>query len=65
MKMEGAVAEVMEIINGVREEPHNLFAMIRDNVQETGRHLDFQEPDIASFVVATYCCIQRYTCRIY
>lgn len=40
MKMEITVPEVMEIINGIREEPQGLFAMIRDNVQETvGQYL--------------------------
>lgn len=40
MEMEITVPEVMEIINGIREEPQGLFAMIRDNVQETvGQYL--------------------------
>ena len=38
MKMEITVPEVMEIINGIREEQQNLFAMIRENVQETVGH---------------------------
>ena len=41
MKMEITVPEVMEIINGIREEQQNLFAMIRENVQETVGALPF------------------------
>jgi putative transposase len=40
MKMEITVPEVMEIINGIHEEQKNLFAMIRENIQETvGQYL--------------------------
>ena len=38
MKMEITVPEVMEIINGIHKKEQNLFAMIRENVQETVGH---------------------------
>ena len=40
MKMEITVTEAFDIINEIRHEPENLFAMIRENVQETvGQYL--------------------------
>jgi len=40
MKMEMTVTEVRELINEIRQEPGNLFDMIRSNVQETvGQYL--------------------------
>jgi putative transposase len=38
MKMEITVPEVMELINGIRKEPENLFEMIRSNVREGVSH---------------------------
>ncbi|MFC1868846.1 transposase [Thermodesulfobacteriota bacterium] len=40
MKMEISVAEVVDLINEIRDQPQNLFEMIRTKVQETvGEHL--------------------------
>ena len=40
MKMETSVAEVRELINEIRQQPGNLFDMIRVDVQETvGQYL--------------------------
>ena len=40
MKMEITVPEVIDLINEIRQEPENLFEMIRSNVQETvGQYL--------------------------
>ena len=34
MKIEVTVAEVMELINEIRQEPENLFEMLRTDVKE-------------------------------
>ena len=38
MKMEITVAEVFDLINGIKKQPNNLFEIIRANVQETVGH---------------------------
>jgi putative transposase len=52
MKMEISVAEVMELINEIRQEPDNLFEMIRANVkQSVGHYLsELMETELTGFL---------------
>jgi putative transposase len=52
MKMEISVAEVMELINEIRQEPDNLFEMIRANVKENvGQYLsELMETELSGFL---------------
>ena len=52
MKMEISVPEVMELINGIRQEPETLFEMIRVNVKESvGQYLSgLMETELTGFL---------------
>lgn len=52
MKMEISVAEVMELINEIRQEPGSLFGMIRANVKESvGQYLsELMETELTGFL---------------
>ena len=52
MKMEISVAEVMELINEIRQEPDSLFGMIRANVKESvGQYLsELMETELTGFL---------------
>ena len=52
MKMEIRVAEVMELINEIRQEPDNLFEMIRANVKESVGHYlsELMETELTGFL---------------
>jgi len=52
MKMEVTVAEVHELINEIRDQPENLFAMIRANVQErVGQYLsELMDAELTHFL---------------
>jgi putative transposase len=52
MKMEITVPEVIDLINEIRQEPENLFEMIRSNVQETvGQYLSsLMDAEITHFL---------------
>jgi putative transposase len=52
MKMEITVPEVIDLINEIRQEPENLFEMIRSNVQETvGKYLSsLMDAEITHFL---------------
>jgi putative transposase len=52
MKMDISVAEVMELINEIRQEPDNLFEMIRANVKENvGQYLsELMETELSGFL---------------
>lgn len=52
MKMEISVAEVMELINEIRQEPDSLFQMIRANVKESvGQYLsELMETELTGFL---------------
>ena len=52
MKMEISVAEVMELINEIRQEPDNLFEMIRANVKDSVGHYlsELMETELTGFL---------------
>lgn len=52
MKMEISVPEVMELINEIRQEPDNLFKMIRANVKESVGHYlsELMETELTGFL---------------
>jgi len=52
MKMDISVAEVMELINEIRQEPDSLFGMIRANVKESvGQYLsELMETELTGFL---------------
>ena len=52
MKMDISVAEVMELINEIRQEPDNLFQMIRANVKESVGHYltELLETELTGFL---------------
>ncbi len=52
MKMEITVAEAMQLINGIRQQPEGLFEMIRSTVQENvGQYLsELMETELTGFL---------------
>ena len=52
MKMEVTVAEAVELINEIRDQPDNIFAMIRANVQErVGQYLsELMDAELTHFL---------------